>query len=139
MAKVLQSPHKVRLRQTSLINILYSLSLFTYSISMILRATIHLFQVSCFLSPLVRVFIWHCLLIFFPSKSSPKHVTSRVRGGEFRINKRILTLTLSLTLNLLLPSIVSYNKIFVLIMIFTALSFLRLIHGLFFIWGGNVS
>ena len=36
-------------------------------------------------------------------------------------------------------SIVSHNKIFVLIMIFTTLSFLRLTHGLFFIWRGNVS
>ena len=28
----------------------------------------------------LRNFIWHCLLIFFPSKQSPEHVTSRVSG-----------------------------------------------------------
>ena len=58
-------------------------------------------------------------------------------GTRSEKNKR--NLTLRLTLNLLLPSIVFYNKICVLIIIFTALSFLRLIHGLFLIWGGNVS
>ena len=57
-----------------------------------------------------------------------------ISGGEFRIN---LTLTLTLNLLLLLPSIVFYNKICVFIMIFKALSFLRLIHGLFI--RGNVS
>ena len=46
-------------------------------------------------------------------------------------NKRNLTLTL--TFKLLLPSIVFYNKICVLIIILTALSFLRLIHALFLI------
>ena len=55
-----------------------------------------------------------------------------ISGGEFRIN-----LTLTLNLLLLLPSIVFYNKICVFIMIFKALSFLRLIHGLFI--RGNVS
>ena len=32
-----------------------------------------------------RVFIWHCLLIFFSSKQSLEHVTLRVSWGEFRI------------------------------------------------------
>ena len=58
-----------------------------------------------------------------------------VSGGEFRIKKRNLTLIL----NLILPSIVFHNQICVFFMIFTALSFLRLIHGLLFIRGGNVS
>ena len=52
---------------------------------------------------------------------------------------RNLTLSLTLNLLLLLPSIVFYDKICVFIIIFTALSFLRVIHGLFIIWGGNVS
>ena len=38
-----------------------------------------------------------------------------------------------------LPSIVFHNKIYIFIMIFTALSFLRLIYGFFLIWGGNVN
>ena len=60
--------------------------------------------------------------------------------GRFqnKIKERFL-LTLTLALKLLLPSIVFYNKICVLIMIFTALSFLRLIHALFLISGGNAS
>ena len=44
-------------------------------------------------------------------------------------NKRNLTLTL--TLNVPLPSIVFHNKIVVFIMIFTGLFFLQLTHGLF--------
>ena len=47
------------------------------------------------------------------------HHGSVVASSE--LNKR------NLTLNFLLPSIVFYNKIFVLVIIFTALSFLRLI------------
>ena len=35
-----------------------------------------------------RVFIWYCLLIFYTSKWSLEHVTSRrVRGGKFRIKE----------------------------------------------------
>ena len=49
-------------------------------------------------------------------------------GESLKQNKR--NLTLALTLNLLLPSIVFHNKICVKIRIFTALSFLRLIHAL---------
>ena len=45
----------------------------------------------------------------------------------------LLNLILTLTLDLLLPSIVFYNKICVFIMIFMALSFFRLIHSLSFI------
>ena len=52
-------------------------------------------------------------------------------GASLKLNKRNLTITL--TLNLLSPSIVFYNKICVIIIIFTAFSFLRLIHGLFII------
>ena len=52
-------------------------------------------------------------------------------------------LTLALTLDLILPPvvfhIVVHNKICVFILIFTELSFSRLIHGLFFIRGGNFS
>ena len=58
-------------------------------------------------------------------------------GVSSEQNKRNLTLTLNLLL--LLPSTVFYNKICVFIMIFTALSLLLLVHGLFIIWGGNVS
>ena len=54
-------------------------------------------------------------------------------GVSLEQNKRNLTLTLTLNLLLLLPSTVFCHKIFVFIMIFTALSFLRLIHGLFII------
>ena len=50
-------------------------------------------------------------------------------------NKRNLTLTL--ILNVILPSIAFHNIICVFIMIFKALSFLRVIHGLYFIGGGN--
>ena len=48
-------------------------------------------------------------------------------GASLKQNKRNLTLTL----NLLLPFFVFHNKICVVIIIFTAFSFLRLIHGLF--------
>ena len=34
---------------------------------------------------LKRVFIWHCLLVFFSSKQSLEQVTLRVSWGEFRI------------------------------------------------------
>ena len=53
-------------------------------------------------------------------------------GASWEYNKRNLTLTL--TFNVPLPSIFYHNKIFVFIM-FTALSFLQLTHGLFLIWG----
>ena len=48
-------------------------------------------------------------------------------GASSEQNKRNLTLTLTVPS----PSIVFQNKIFVFIMSFTALSFLRLTHGLF--------
>ena len=60
-------------------------------------------------------------------------------GPASELKKINLTLNLTLTLKVPLPSIAFHNKILVLIMIFTALSFLRLTHGLFFTWGGNVS
>ena len=50
-----------------------------------------------------------------------------------------LTLTLTLTLNFLLLFIVFDNKIRVFVMIFMALSYLRLIYRLFFIREGNAS
>ena len=53
-------------------------------------------------------------------------------GASWEYNKRNLTLTL--TFNVPLPSIFYHNKIFLFIM-FTALSFLQLTHGLFLIWG----
>ena len=52
-------------------------------------------------------------------------------------NKRNLTLTLTLNPNYTFSFF--HNKICVFIIIFTALSFLRLIHELFIIWGGNVN
>ena len=58
-------------------------------------------------------------------------------GAISEQNKR--NLTLNLTFNLLLPSIVFYNKTCVLIMIFTALSFLQLIHALSPMCRGNAS
>ena len=64
--------------------------------------------------------------LFRPSKVW-KDVTSRVSGGEFKIKKRNLTLTL----NLLVPSIVFHNNICVLIMIFTDLSFYALFTAYF--------
>ena len=54
----------------------------------------------------------------FPSKWILEHVTSRVCGDEFRINK----INLTLTLNLLLPSYVFHNKTCVFIMVFTVYS-----------------
>ena len=87
-----------------------------------------------------RLFIWHCHLIFFfhPSKFT-EHVTSWVSGCEFEINQKKPNPNLNPNLDLLLPSIVCQNKVCVFIMIFTALSFLWLIHCIFVIWGGNVS
>ena len=51
--------------------------------------------------------------IFFGPSKVMAHVTSRVSGSELKIkNKRDLrNLTLTLTLNVLLPSIVFHNKI----------------------------
>ena len=69
---------------------------------------------------LIRLFIWHFLLKFFGS--SKVWSILRVSEGEFRIK---LTLYLTLTLNLLLfftQKMCFYHHI----MIFTALSFLRL-------------
>ena len=82
-----------------------------------------------------RVLIWHCLLIFFPSKSVPSGACY-ITGQWERVQNKIrnLTLTITVTLNLLLRSIVFHCKICVFIVTFTALSFLWLIHGLFFIW-----
>ena len=60
-------------------------------------------------------------------------------GASLEQNKRNLTLTRTLTLDLLLPPIVFHNKNCDFVMLFTELSFLQLIHCLFFIWGGNVS
>ena len=51
-------------------------------------------------------------------------------GASSELNKKKLTLTL--TLNLLLHSIVFHHEICVFIMIIMALSFLRFIHGQFF-------
>ena len=83
-----------------------------------------------------RVFIWHCLLIFFPSNWSPEHVTSRVRGAEFRIKWKKPNPNLNLTLNS------DYILLF-LIITFVSLSwFLLLISGLCLMrryWGDNVS
>ena len=59
-------------------------------------------------------------------------------GASSEKNKRNLTLNLTLTLNFLLPTIDFLIK-FVSIMVFKALSFLRLIHSLFLTRGGNVS
>ena len=60
-------------------------------------------------------------------------------GSSSRYNKRNLTPTLSIILNFLLPSIVFHNKTCVFIMIFMALSFIWIIHGLFIIRVRNVS
>ena len=70
----------------------------------------------------------HIFSVLVKSRSMLHH-GSVESSSEY--NKRNLTLTL--TFNVLLPSNVFHNKIFVLIIIFMALSFLRLIHGLFFI------
>ena len=64
---------------------------------------------------------------FRPSKVT-ELVTLRVSEGEFKKK-----LNLNPNPYLLLPSIVFHNKICVFIIIFTALSFLRHIHGLFII------
>ena len=60
-------------------------------------------------------------------------------GASSRYNKRNLTPTLSIILNFLLPSIVFHKKTCVFIMIFMALSFIWIIHGLFIIRVRNVS
>ena len=59
-------------------------------------------------------------------------------GASSEQNKRNLTLNLTLILNFLLPTIDFLIKS-VSIMVFKALSFLRLIHSLFLTRGGNVS
>ena len=63
-------------------------------------------------------------------KSGACYITGQWGRGQNKIKQN---LTLTLTLNLLLPPIVFHNKICVFIIIFTALTFLRLIHGLFLI------
>ena len=65
----------------------------------------------------------------FRSSKVTEHVTSRVSGGEFRVQYK--KLNPNPNPNVPLPSNVFHNKIFALIIIFMALSFLRLIHGLF--------
>ena len=67
-----------------------------------------------------KVFIWHCLFIFFSVlvKSEACYITGRW-GASSWYNKR--NLTLSQTLNIL-SSIVFHNKIFIFIMIFMAYS-----------------
>ena len=67
--------------------------------------------------------------IFRPSKVT-EHVTSRVSGGEFRTKLKKFNRNDNSNPN---------SKFFVFIIIFAALSFLRLTHSWFFIWGGNVS
>ena len=57
-------------------------------------------------------------------------VHHRSVGASLEWNKENLTLTLTLTLDSLLPSTVFHNKIYAFFMIFTALWFLRLIQGL---------
>ena len=96
-------------------------------------------EIYVYTNDLRRVFIWHCLLIFFRPSKVTEHVTSRASGSWVQNKIKNLTSTLTLNLLLLLPSIVFYDKICFFIMIFTALSFLRLIHSLLIIWGGNVS
>ena len=59
-------------------------------------------------------------------------------GASSEQNKRNPTLNLTLILNFLLPTIDFLIKS-VSIMVFKALSFLRLIHSLFLTRGGNVS
>ena len=75
--------------------------------------------------------------------SGPSKVRSMLRSmlhhWSVKLSSEENKTNLTLTLNLLLPSIVFYNKIRFFIMIFTVLSFLRFIYGLFLIWGGNVS
>ena len=53
LKKALASTSNVNLRQFSLLNILHLFSFLTYFIILTLIARTHLFQVSCFLSPLV--------------------------------------------------------------------------------------
>ena len=81
-------------------------------------------------------------MLFFKMLFLPPHIFSvqvKLRSvlhhgsasASLKQNKRNLTLTLILTLNILLPSIVFHNKIKVFIIFFMTFSFLRLIHGLF--------
>ena len=98
-------------------------------------------------SPLVDEQIWRIFLKGVSSDTASSYFFRQIKarsilhhgsvGAISEENKRNLTLTL--ILKLLLPSIVFYNKSCVLIMIFTASSFLRLIHALFLISGGNAS
>ena len=66
LKKALASTSNVNLRQFSLLNILYLFLFLTYFIILTL-ATIHLFQVSCFLSPLL-ISCW--LNLFFDNQFS---------------------------------------------------------------------
>ena len=80
----------------------------------------------------MRVFMWHCSLIFFQSSKICSMVHHGSVGESSEQYKRNLTLTL--TLNILLTFIVFHNKItryldYYGFIIFTAY---------FFIWGGNV-
>ena len=70
----------------------------------------------------------HIFSILVKSRSMLHHGSV---AASLEYNKRNLTLTL--TFNVPLPSSVLHNKIFAFIIIFMALSFLRLIHDLFFI------
>ena len=101
-----------------------------------IKKRLHAFRKFDFLLPLRirflqdifrRVFIWHFLLIFSPSKQSLEYVTSPVSGSEFRIKWK----KPNPNPNPSLPAIVFHNKIYVFIIIFTTLSFLRLIRSLF--------
>ena len=69
--------------------------------------------------------------------SRPSKVRSMLRSmlhhWSVKLSSEENKTNLTLTLNLLLPSIVFYNKIRFFIMIFTVLSFLRFIYGLFLI------
>ena len=80
-------------------------------------------------------------LFYFWASKVAEHVTSRVGETSLKQNKRNLKKP-NPNPNLvkgIITFIVFHNKIYVFIIIFTAFSFLRLIHGLFTIWGGNVS
>ena len=70
----------------------------------------------------------------------PNKVWSMLHHGSVGTSseQNLRNLILALNLNLLLPSIVFHYKICIFVMIFTALSFLWLIHGLYFALGGNV-
>ena len=47
---------------------------------------------------------------YFCTRKVTEHVALRVGGGEFKIKKRNLTQTLTLTVDVLLSSIVFHNK-----------------------------